>query len=586
MPNPEDFSPLFANNAEGKSTDLPSGNSYLNEEDNSLKNQNNVDDYNNSYNNDIEDGYDPAAHYSGLDNYDDLENNSDSLPSEILTQNTAQNYQDTPRKQEYNNSKTYTPKEKTNFLPNSTPNISSNFSQSPYLTREQRAEKELLERLPPHSITAEKSIIGGIFLDASTLNSLVDIVKPEDFYVPAHVILFKAFLDLYKNAKPIDYNTLLIYLESRQELETIGGAVYLSEIAESYISEESAKYYAELVRDKAMQRVLIKASTEIITNSYNPAAKIDELLNESERSIFSISERKSAKTFESIGALTGKIFELATQRADQKTSVTGLSTDFTQLDSITAGLQASDLIILAARPAMGKTAFALNLAMNTAVNHGNAVAIFSLEMSATSLAERMISLWSKVELTKLKRGFLDDGDWLRLHKAASEFDSAPIFIDDTGELNTLALRAKCRRLKSQHGLKLVIVDYLQLMRSSRTDSRELEISDISRNLKALAKELDIPVLALSQLNRKLEERTDKRPLLSDLRESGAIEQDADIIMFIHREDVYKKDKTLPNTNIAEIIIGKHRNGATGVVNLTFLSQFTAFENTHYEQITT
>ncbi len=449
--------------------------------------------------------------------------------------------------------------------------------ESQFLSREQRAERDLLERVPPHSIIAEKAIIGGVFLDSRILNSLIEIIVPNDFYVPANRILFQAFVDLYRASKPIDVNSLLIHLEAHGQLESSGGAVYLSEVAESYTSEESAKHYAEIVRDKSMQRDLIAASAKIIGESYSPAVIVDELLNSSEQAIFSISERKSNKGFESIGALTEKIFQIATERKDQDTSITGIPTTYRLLDHMTAGLQKQDLIILAARPGMGKTAFALNLAIRAAIHSNTSVAIFSLEMSALSLAERMIALWAKVELSNLKRGRLDDTDWVRLQEAATSLEDAPIHIDDTAELNTLALRAKCRRLKAQHGLGLVIVDYLQLMRSSRTDSRELEISDISRNLKALAKELDIPVLALSQLNRKVEERSDKRPMLSDLRESGAIEQDADIIMFIHREDARQPDRSL-HTNTAELIIGKHRNGATGSLELAYLPQYTAFEN--------
>ncbi len=449
-------------------------------------------------------------------------------------------------------------------------------------TREQRAEKDLLERVPPHNINAEKAIIGGIFLDAHAINSILDVVSPEDFYIPVHKVLFEALIHLYKSNKPLDANAVLIYLDSMGQLESVGGASYLGELAEAFVSEDSAKFYAEMVRDNAMQRALIRASAGIIAESYNPGVVVDELLGESEKAIFEISERKNTKTFETIGALTSKIFDIATKRTAQNSSITGVATHYSQLDSMTAGLQPSDLIILAARPAMGKTAFALNLAMRIGVYTNRPVAIFSLEMSAISLAERMLSLWAKVPLSNLKRGNLNDENWTRLQKAASELDKAPISIDDSAELNTLALRAKCRRLKTQYkDLGLVVVDYLQLMRSSRTESRELEISDISRNLKALAKELDVPVLALSQLNRKVEERADKRPMLSDLRESGAIEQDADIIMFIHRDDAYKKDKSLPDTNVAEIIIGKHRNGATGTVNLTFLAEYTCFENMEY-----
>ncbi len=460
---------------------------------------------------------------------------------------------------------------------NSSQNKSDN-KQNNYLSKEQRAEKELLERVPPHNILAEQSVLGGVLLEASLLNSLMDIVIPEDFYHPAHQIIYKAFVELYKLSKPINSKTILIYLQDNNQLEQIGGTPYLLSIAENVASEESAKHFAQHVRDRAMQRALIHTCADIIGKSYNQAAEVEDLLNDSEREIFAISERRSTKTFESIGTLTEQIFKIATERTDQNTSVTGIPTDYKDLDHLTAGLQPSDLIILAARPAMGKTAFALNLAMRTAVNHNTPVAIFSLEMSSLSLAERMLSLWAQVNLTRLKRGQLDDEDWAKLHNAASQLDSAPIYIDDSAELTPLTLRAKCRRLKSKHGLKFVIVDYLQLMSSNRKDSRELEISDISRNLKVLAKELQIPVLALSQLNRKVEERSDKRPMLSDLRESGAIEQDADIIMFIHREDAYNKDKTKEMTNIAEIIIGKHRNGPTGIVELAYQPQFTAFQN--------
>ncbi len=536
-----DFKPLFINTAEGESNDSPSGSSSFNA---------------------------PQSYDEFYLPLDDDEGSIFMEEPQAPQVNPAQN-QEATRFQQRGQGQNWQNKQ------------FKNKEATPHSTREQRAERDLLERIPPHNLTAEKSLLGGVFLNYSLMHSLVDIVKPEDFYVPAHHILFKDYISLYRLSKPIDPNSLLIYLEDNQQLEQIGGSAYLSELVDLPIAEESAKHYAEIIRDRSMQRELITACADIIGSSYSPGVVVDELLADSEKSIFSISERKSAKGFESIGSLTDKIFDIAVKRADQKASVTGIPTDYTDLDRITAGLQPSDLIILAARPAMGKTAFALNLAMRTAVNYKTPVAIFSLEMSAISLAERMISLWAKVELTKLKRGFLDDGDWQRLHDAASQLEGAPIFIDDTGELNTLSLRAKCRRLKAEHGLKFVIVDYLQLMRSSRTDSRELEISDISRNLKALAKELDIPVLALSQLNRKVEERADKRPMLSDLRESGAIEQDADIIMFIHREDAYNKDGSRPMTNEAEIILGKHRNGSTGTVRLAFLAQYTAFENLQY-----
>ncbi len=451
-------------------------------------------------------------------------------------------------------------------------------STSTYLSKEQKAEKELLERVPPHNAFAEKAVIGGVFLDPSFMHTLLDILTPEDFYLPAHKVLYKAFVALYKLSKPIDANTVLIYLEDRQLLEQVGGAVYINMISENLTSEEIAKYYAGIVKDRAVQRMLITTCADIIGKSYNAAVEIDELLNESEKDIFTISEKRTTKSYESIGSITERVFRSAQNRMEIGEAITGIPTGYQRIDEMTAGLQPSDLIILAARPAMGKTAFALNLAINIGVKNRLPVAVFSLEMSSSSLCERMLSLHAKVELSKIKRGTLNDSDWATLQASASFLQNAPIFIDDSAELTVLNLRAKCRRLKAEHGLRFVIVDYLQLMRSSRNDSRELEISDISRNLKVLAKELDIPVLALSQLNRKVEERSDKRPMLSDLRESGAIEQDADIIMFIHREDVYIKDKSKPKTNIAEVIIGKHRNGPVGNAELAYKSEYTSFEN--------
>ena len=444
--------------------------------------------------------------------------------------------------------------------------------------RAERARDDLLRRVPPHSVVAEQAVLSGVFLRPDLLHEIVDQISDTDFYMPAHRLIFGAFLDLYGRGVPVDEVTVFDWLRDHEQLETVGGAVYLAELSRAVVSGANAAHWARIVRDKSMQRALIDASAEIIANCYDSTKDVPVLLDESEKSIFSISERANSKTFASSSDLVRTVFEELTARYNNKNVTTGVATGYLRLDQLTAGLQPSDLIIIAARPSMGKTAFALNLAIRSALTAGVTVAIFSLEMSKESLMDRMLCAWGRVDLSRVRKGFLEDEDWAKLSAAADDLARAKIFIDDTAGLSPLALRARCRRLKSEHGLGLVMVDYLQLMHSTRNESRELEISDISRNLKALAKEMKVPVIALSQLNRKVEERTDKRPVLSDLRESGAIEQDADLIMFIHREDAYNKKGDKPKTGIAEIIIGKHRNGPTGVVELAYRPQYTAFDD--------
>ena len=441
-----------------------------------------------------------------------------------------------------------------------------------------RARDDLLRRVPPHNEEAEQAVLSGVFLRPDLLQELVDQLRPVDFYVPAHRIIFGAFVALCEQNTPVDEVTVFDWLVSHSQLEAAGGAAYLGELSRAVVSGANAVHWAKIVRDKAMQRALIDTSAQIISNCYDASRDVPTLLDESERAIFSISERANSKTFSSSSELVRSVFDELLARYNNKSVTTGVPTGYMQLDKMTAGLQPTDLIILAARPSMGKTAFALNVAMRAALSGGATVAIFSLEMSKESLMDRMLCAWGRVELSRVRRGFLEDDDWAKLSASADALSQAKIFIDDTAGLTPLALRARCRRLKAEHGLDLVMVDYLQLMHSSRNDSRELEISDISRNLKALAKELKVPVIALSQLNRKVEERTDKRPVLSDLRESGAIEQDADLIMFIHREDAYNKKGDRPKTGIAEIIIGKHRNGPTGTVELAYRPEFTAFDD--------
>lgn len=439
---------------------------------------------------------------------------------------------------------------------------------------------DMIRHVPPHSMEAEQAVLGGIFLRSESLNTLVDIIREDDFYAPAHRILFAAIMDLQHQNVAVDLVTVGQYLKDKGQLEQVGGAVYLGELAQSVISAANAEHYAKIVRNKSLQRSLISSCTELIGKSYDQSMDVDQLLDQAEQAVFSISERTAGQVFSDSRSLIDDVFAELTKRIDSKELVTGVTTGFHNLDKMTAGLQPSDLIIVAARPSMGKTAFTLNLATNAALRGGIPVAFYSLEMSKEQLMIRMLASVAGVNMGKLRTGKgINDTDWQYLYQAADELSAAPVYIDDTPAISTLDLRARTRRLKADKDVGLVIVDYLQLMRSSRrTDSRELEISDISRNLKALAKELNIPVIALSQLNRKVEERTDKRPMLSDLRESGAIEQDADVIMFIYRDAVYKDKLDRPDIHPAEIIIGKQRNGAVGTAHLQFNGTLTRFEN--------
>lgn len=392
-------------------------------------------------------------------------------------------------------------------------------------------------------------------------------------------MLYTTFCELYRKNAPIDLVSVATFLNDQGLLEDIGGASYLAELAQTVVSGANAEYYATIVRDKALHRTLINACSTIITHCFDPSSNVDSLLDQSEQTIFSISERTVGKAFKSSKELIANVFQELEKRFERKEQVTGITTGYNRLDMLTAGLQSSDLIIVAARPSMGKTAFSLNMAMRSAIQQGIPVAIYSLEMSMSQLMMRMLCAWGKVDLSHLRHGYLNSEEWSKLYHAADVLGQAPIFIDDTPALSPLELRARTRRLKVESDVGLVVIDYLQLMRGNRrTDSREQEISEISRSLKSLAKEINIPIVALSQLNRKLEDRTDKRPQLSDLRESGAIEQDADVIMFIYRDEVYHKQQDNPKKGTAEIIIGKQRNGPIGTATLAYLANYTAFED--------
>lgn len=450
-------------------------------------------------------------------------------------------------------------------------------------TKQSKVEKDpFLNKVPPHSIEAEQSLISAILIDNNTLLDVIEIVSPEDFYRTAHQKIFSAMVELSKRNEPVDMITLVNILEKRKQLEEIGGASYLTSLLETIPLAVNAPHYAKIIYDKACLRRLIEQSGAIVKKVFDNPGDVNDVIDYAERAIFDVSKNKIRASFTHISELIDKNMYALEERQGNKSLITGVTTGFTELNSLTAGLQKSDLVILAARPSMGKTAFALNIARNAALSAKIPVAIFSLEMSKEQLSMRLLCAEARVDSFRLRGGFLSKDDWSRITDAASVLQEAPIYIDDTPDVSSMEIRAKSRRLKMTHNLGLVIIDYIQLMRSTQAaERRDLEISEMSRSLKALAKELDIPVIAISQLNRKLEERSDKRPLLSDLRESGALEQDADVVMFIYRDEVYNRDENNPNKGKAEIIIAKQRNGPIGVVNLAFINAYTRFENLEY-----
>jgi replicative DNA helicase len=435
----------------------------------------------------------------------------------------------------------------------------------------------LAQRLPPQSLEAEVSVLGGILLENEALNRVLEVIREGDFYRESHRTIFSALLELYERSEPADLITLSEVLKKREEFEAVGGIEYLNSLVNSVPTAANITYYAKIIKEKSILRKLINRATEIISQGYADSGDVDEFLDRAERSIFEISEDRVRPSFYPIKDIIKSSFKTIEKLYEKRQLITGVATGFTKLDELTSGLQPSDLIIVAGRPSMGKTAFALNIAQHAAIQGGIPSAIFSLEMAKEQLALRMLCSEAKVDAHRLRGGFLSEADWPKLTRAAGNLSEAPIFIDDTPGLTALEMRAKSRRLKAERKLGLVIVDYLQLMRGrAASDNREQEISDISRSLKALAKELTVPVIALSQLNRRVEERGDKRPQLADLRESGAIEQDADVIIFLYREEIYNRSEN--NKGKAEIIIGKQRNGPTDKFELAFLDRYTCFEN--------
>lgn len=440
-------------------------------------------------------------------------------------------------------------------------------------------------KLPPHSVEAEQSVLGGILLDTTAWDKITDILQEPDFYRYEHRLIFRHISQLNEHAKPVDVITVAESLESNAELDKAGGLSYLGSLAQNVPSAANIRRYAEIVRERAVMRKLAEVGTEIATSAYNPGGRdAGQLLDEAESRVFEIAEsgERGKQGFVAIPSLLTQVVERieTLYGRDNDSDVTGIATGFTDLDSMTSGLQPGDLVIVAGRPSMGKTAFSVNIAENVALEVNKPVAIFSMEMGGSQLAMRMIGSVGRLNQHTLRTGKLEDDDWSRMTHALGRLNDAPIFIDETAALNSLELRSRARRLHRQNdGLGLIVIDYIQLMSSVSSkggENRATEISEISRSLKSLAKELQVPVIALSQLNRSLEQRPNKRPIMSDLRESGAIEQDADLILFIYRDEVYNPDS--PDKGKAEIIIAKQRNGPIGKVELTFRGEYTRFEN--------
>lgn len=441
------------------------------------------------------------------------------------------------------------------------------------------APDETRGRIPPHNTESERSVLGSMLLDAGAISDVVEILTSEDFWVPAHREIFEAMCSLDREAKPIDIVTVGEELRRRGELERVGGQGTLLELVNSTPTSVNAGRYAAYVRDHARLRRLITAAGEITQMGYDAAGEVTEILDRAESMIFEVAQHGAGELFSPVQALLDDTLIKLEERFNSSGTVTGLTTGFRDLDELTSGLQPSNLIVVAARPSMGKTALALGIAQNAARNTGKTIAVFSLEMSKTELVQRLLSAEAEVDSNKLRTGRMGDSDWADLMNAAGRMANDPIFIDDSGALTIMELRAKCRRLASRHNLGLVVVDYMQLMESPtnrRDANRQQDISEISRSLKVLARELNIPVIAVSQLNRAPEARSDKRPLLGDLRESGAIEQDADIVMFLYRDSYY--DPETPDKGQAEVIVSKHRNGRTATVKLLYLDHFTKFRD--------
>ena len=435
----------------------------------------------------------------------------------------------------------------------------------------------MAEKIPPHNLEAERSVLGAGLLSRDALADVVELVRADDFYDGANREIFAVMVDMFSDNKPVDIVTVCDELKSRKLLEMTGGRAYVGSLSGEVPSAANAGEYARIVAEKSAMRKLIRTSEQIRERSFSEEESPTEILNYAESEIFSISQSRQSKDYAPLKEVLVRDIDLLDEAVKNQGQITGVTTGFKELDNVTYGLQKSDLVIVAARPAMGKTAFALNIAQNAAVKGGTSVLIFSLEMSRDQLGQRLLAMEARVDMENIKKGKLDRNDWDRIMLAADTLSDANIFIDDTPDLGIFEICNKCRRLKAEKGLDLIVLDYLQLMKSEgRSDNRQQEISALSRNLKLLAREIDCPVLVLSQLSRSPEQRPNHRPILSDLRESGAIEQDADIVIFLYRDDYYNEDSDKPG--VCEVNLAKHRSGPTRVVDLTWVARYTKFSD--------
>lgn len=434
-----------------------------------------------------------------------------------------------------------------------------------------------LDRIPPQNLEAEQAVLGAILLEKDALFRVIEYLTPEDFYRSAHQRIYRAMQEVSESGEPVDLITITADLQNKKILEEVGGVSYLTDLANSVPTAANIEYYAKIVEEKAILRRLIKVATEIASTGYSESEEISQIIGNAEKKIIELSQKRINDGFVPIKDILMETMDRIEHLHNKKGGITGIPSGFTDLDKMTSGFQKSDLIIIAARPSVGKTAFALNVAQNVAARAKETVAIFSLEMSAQQLVQRMIAAEGNIDGHKLRTGLMEENDWQKLTMAMSTLSEAPIYIDDTPGINVYDIRAKARRLKAEKGLGLILIDYLQLIHGrGKSDNRQQEISEISRQLKGIARELEVPVIALSQLSRAVEQRQDKRPMLSDIRESGSIEQDADIVAFLYRDDYYNQESE--KQNIIEIIIGKQRNGPVGKVELVFLKNFNKFVN--------
>ena len=435
----------------------------------------------------------------------------------------------------------------------------------------------------PQSIEAEQSVLGSMITDKNAVVEAIEKLEENDFYRDGHKVIFKTISEMFKDDMPVDLVTLLERLKSTEKLEKAGGVTYVSELSSSLLTTINLSEYIKIVKEKSILRKLIKASTSIIEDSYNKQGEVEEVLEGAEKKIFDIAEKRTTSDFEPLNVVLERGFLEIERLFNNKGEITGVGSGFVDLDAKTSGFQKGDMVLIAARPSMGKTTFALNIAEHAALREGKSVVVFSLEMSKEQLAYKLLCSEANVDMLKLRTGALDDKDWENIARATGPLSKAKIYIDDTAGVTVMEMRSKCRRLKLEYGIDLIVIDYLQLMSGSSNESRQQEVSEISRSIKALAKEMECPVIALSQLSRAPEQRADHRPMLSDLRESGSIEQDADLVMFLYRDEYYNKETE--DTNIAECIIAKQRNGPVGTVKLAWLGQYSKFGNlevTHKE----